>query len=473
MRIIGLELDGEKIRFSEFEVSWKGSLQLRSCDEGELAEFEKSGNLRRIIARADQIIVSYPGTLVSARLLSLPFVQQKKIEQVLPFEMEPLLPFELDRVILSYHLLSQENGSSRMMVAVTLKEQFSGFINKLHRYGIDPHQLEWDGMALFNFCRVAMKREKESVLLIKIGFDQTTLCIVKEDAPVMIRAIGIGLQGLSEKGSWKRDHPLINEFLKTMQVFRSEGGDTLQALFVCGEGGEIQGLPDWISSELSIRLERKVSFDGKEIDPRFVPAIGLALKGTPLKGTLSQINFRKEEFSHATVEKGKKGTQRTIFVFSLIIILLGWIDLGIHFSVKKNHYDTVSRLLQKEYRDLFPGKGPIVNEMEQARGGFSELKKRELFFNMPGSTSLEILREITVQIPKEIRIEVNEISVDSEKVRLEGETDSFEALEKIKESLGKSGFFGERIITDSKMNAEESKVKFKLEMNRMAKEEPR
>jgi hypothetical protein len=72
-----------------------------------------------------------------------------------------------------------------------------------------------------------------------------------------------------------------------------------------------------------------------------------------------------------------------------------------------------------------------------------------------------------------MKFEINEISVDSEKVRLEGETDSFESLDKIKESLGKNGNFGERIITDSKMNAEESKVRFKLEMNRSVKTEKR
>jgi Tfp pilus assembly PilM family ATPase len=473
MRILGLDLDGEKIRLAELEVSWKGSLSLSSLDEGNVSEFESSGKLKTVLARADQLICSYPGTNVSARLLSLPFAQQKKIEQVLPFEMEPLLPFELDQVILSYHLVSHEGGTSRVMVGATLKEEFRRFIDHLQRHGVDPHQVEWEGMALYNFHKVAMERKNQNTLLVKIGEDRTALCFVKEEEPFMVRALGTGISALLEKSMWNREHPLMSELVKTIQVIRSDIGSSIDTLLICGVGGEIQGLPEWISGELSIPLEGKILFDGKEIKPRFVPAIGLALKGTSYNGRLSQINFRKDEFSHATVEKGKKGTQRTFLLFALIIVLLGWIDLGIHFSIKKSRYENVSRQLQKEYRELFPGNGPIINELEQARGGVADLKKRESFFNMPGGTSLEILKEITVQIPKEMKFEINEISVDSEKVRLEGETDSFESLDKIKESLGKNGNFGERIITDSKMNAEESKVRFKLEMNRSVKTEKR
>jgi general secretion pathway protein L len=473
MRILGIEIDGEKIRFSELQVNWKGTICLISCAEEELELFETSGNLKKLIARSDQMIFSYPGTAVSARLLILPFIQQKKIEQVLPFEIEPLLPFELDQVILSYHLLSQENGSSRVMVGAALKEEFRRFIEKLQRLGLDPHQVEWEGMALFNFWRIAIKKENESALLIKIGEERTTLCLVKEESPVLIRAFGIGLSGVTDQSRWNRDHPLISEFSKTRQVIQNDFAGSIDSLFVCGVGGEIQGLSEWIAGELSIQLAEKAQFDGKEIDPRFVPVIGLALKGTPLKRVVSQINFRKDEFSHAMVEKGKKGTQRTFFYFLLIILLLGFIDLGVHFSIKRKHYENVSGQLQKEYKELFPGKGPIINEMEQARGALAELKKRETFFNMSGGSSLLVLKEITVQIPKEIKFEISELTVDPEKVRFEGETDSFESLERIKDSLGKGGNFGERLITDSKMNAEESKVRFKLEMERLANREPR
>ncbi|MFI5304118.1 MAG: hypothetical protein ACHQYP_04910 [Nitrospiria bacterium] len=485
MKIVGLEVEGKKIRLAEIEVSWKGSLTLTDCHEYRFEDHDTTGILRRIIGRSDQVVVSYLGTLVSSRLLSLPFTQQKKIEQVLPYEVELQLPFELEQVILSYHMVDLNESSSRIMAAVTPKEEFRRFIQELHRLGIDPHQVEWDGMALFNFSRLAPEKETTVSLLLKIGEEQTLLCFFKGDSPLMIRSIWGGTKDLSEKKSWVKDHSLIRELLKTIQAFKNELEDSPHSLRVCGEGGQIKGLPEWISIELMLPLKDwavdpdrfkigpGVSFNGSLMNPLYISAIGLALKGSPLRGSLSQINFRKEEFSHATVEKGKKGIQRIIVVFSLIIIMLGLVDLGVRYSIKKDHYENVSRQLQKEYRETFPGSGPIISEIDQAKGAITELKKREAFFKMNGPTSLDILREITVQIPKEVKIDVNELLVEPERIRLEAETDSFEALDKIKESLGKSNTFGEMTVSDSKMNAEESKVRFKLEIIRMARDEKR
>jgi general secretion pathway protein L len=482
MKIIGVEVDGGKLRLAELDVSWKGSLTLLSCQEYPFGGIENPLALRKEIGRADQLIVSCPGRLISSRLLTLPFTQAKKIEQVLPYEMEPLLPFEPDQVILSWHPVSRDAGSSRLMVAATPREAFRQFIEKLHKQGIDPHQVEWDGMALFNFSQVVKGREKGVSLLMNIGAEESSLCFIKGGAPLMVRSIGGGAKALSEKSGWNSDHFLIREAVKTIQVLKNETGESVNALLICGEGGEIQNLPEALSRELSIPLEKwaidpeklKIApaapFDGDEIDPRFIPAIGLALKGTPLKGSLSQINFRKDEFSHSTVEKGKKGVQRTVLIFCLIIFFLGFVDLGIRYTIKKEHFEKTARQLLTEYRALFPGNGPVVNEVDQARASIIQLKKREAFFNMSGGSSLEILKEMTVQIPKEVKIDVNELSIGSDRIRLDGETDSFDALDKIKESLGKSGSFSEIAVADSKMNAEESKVRFKIEMVRKTRE---
>ncbi|MBI1818813.1 MAG: PilN domain-containing protein, partial [Nitrospirae bacterium] len=190
------------------------------------------------------------------------------------------------------------------------------------------------------------------------------------------------------------------------------------------------------------------------------------LKGTSFGGGLSQINLRKEEFAHTEIVKGRKGVRRTAAVFFLVLLVLALTDLGIRLMGKKNHYEKLSRQLQEEYRALLGGAGPILNEVDQTRGEIARLKKKELFFSLKETTPLGVLKELTVQIPKEVKIDINELSVDFDKVRIEGETVSFESLDQIKESLGKIKLFREITVADAKMNAEESKVRFKLEMAR-------
>jgi general secretion pathway protein L len=482
MRVIGIESGANWIRAAGIEVNWKGSASLDSCREVSADDPEGSASLLREINRADQVIAVYPGTLVSSRHLSLPFTQTRKIDQVLPFEIESLLPFEIDQVVLSYQLISQQNGTSDLLVAVTPKEEIARFLEYLGQRGIDPHFLEWDGMALFNFSKILADPGEPVTLFLRIGPEQSVLLMTRDGSPCMIRSIGAGLSDIGEKERRNGDHLLIRELKKSIQAFKSDDAAPVRGLRVSVAGAADAGIAGWISGELDLPLSNWTVNPARlkipdadrpgegSVDPRFIPAIGAALKGTPLKDGLSQINFRRGEYSHRRVEKGKRGIQRTILLFSALVLLLGWADLGVRFTIKKSHFEKLDRELKKEYREAFTPSGPVVNEIDQARGSLSALRKKEAFFNMNGPSPLEILREITVQIPKEIRFEVNELTVDGEKIRIEAETDSFDSLDKIKDALGKDGVFGERIVTDSKMNAEESKVRFKLEMLRGAKE---
>jgi general secretion pathway protein L len=479
MKICGLEFDENKVRAALIEETWRGKLALVSCREFLLKEGRAEDPLfKKMIGRADRVVAACPGNLVSSRTLSLPFTQAKKIEQVLPFEIEPLIPFELDQVILSYHPVSRQNDSSRILAAALLKEDFRHLMERLRAIGVDPHQVEWDGMALFNYSQILLSPPQGPFLLLNMQSRLTTLCFIKGNAPSMIRSIRGGAFDFQEPSSWNEDHFWIKELLKTLQVFKNETGERIQSLLVCGEGSRMDGFQKWISEKEGLVLfewdlapeKMKIGpgvFLGEtSIDPAYIPAAGLALKETSLRGGLSQINFRKEEFAHTEIEKGKKGVRRTAAVFFLILLVLALTDLGIRLMDKKNHYETLSLQLQEEYRGLLGGAGPILNEVDQTRGEIARLKKKELFFSLKEATPLSVLKELTVQIPKEVKIDVNELSVDFDKVRLEGETGSFESLDQIKESLGKIKLFREITVVDAKMNAEESKVRFKLEMTR-------
>jgi general secretion pathway protein L len=479
MKICGLEFDENRVRAALMEETWRGKLALLSCREFLLKEGRVEDPLfKKMTGQADRVVASCPGNLVSSRTVSLPFTQGKKIEQVLPFEIEPLIPFELDQVILSYHPVSRQNDSSRILAALLLKEDFRRLMEKLRVLGVDPHQVEWDGMALFNFSQILLSSPKGPFLLLNMQSRQTTLCFVKGNAPLMVRSIRGGAIDFQERDSWNEAHFWVKELLKTLQVFKNETGEEIQSLLVCGEGSRMEGFQKWISEKGGLALfewdlapeKIKIAsgvFSGEDsIDPAYIPATGLALKGTSLRGGLSQINFRKEEFAHTEIEKGRKGARRTAAVFFLILLVLALTDLGIRLMEKKNHYEKLSRQVQEEYRGLLEGSGPILNEVDQTRGEISRLKKKELFFSLKETTPLGVLKEMTVQIPKEVKIDINELSVDFDKVRLEGETGSFESLDQIKESLGKIKLFREIAVTDAKMNAEESKVRFKLEMAR-------
>jgi hypothetical protein len=105
----------------------------------------------------------------------------------------------------------------------------------------------------------------------------------------------------------------------------------------------------------------------------------------------------------------------------------------------------------------------ITSRLDQER------RERDLFAPLSAESLsvLDVMLEITKAVPKEVKIDVREMVMEGDKVRLEAETDSYNAAEQIKENLLATGIFASADIPEAKDSLDQSTVKFKmmLELN--------
>ena len=96
-RILAIEIAGDSVRGALAERNWNSLTMLevveerRAPDEADLAPA-----LARLLDEAgepDIILSALPGELVVKRMLSLPFKDQRRLTQVVPFALEEHLPF--------------------------------------------------------------------------------------------------------------------------------------------------------------------------------------------------------------------------------------------------------------------------------------------------------------------------------------------------------------------------------------------
>ena len=81
----------------------------------------------------------------------------------------------------------------------------------------------------------------------------------------------------------------------------------------------------------------------------------------------------------------------------------------------------------------------------------------------PDSVSvLDILREVTQAVPKDVTIDVRELAIEGSKIRIEADTSTFKAATQISENLMSTGTFSSADILDVKDTPDQSKVKVKL-----------
>ena len=152
-RIVGLDVSGDKVRLVALESGFRGFsvLEARSValPEGATPGERLKAALAQLPRAEDDIFaVALPGTQVASHLVTLPFTDNRRIEQVLPGEVEGAIPFDLEEVVWDHAVLSQANGRTEVLVGVVRKSVLQQALASLAEAGVDPRLVTFAPLAL-------------------------------------------------------------------------------------------------------------------------------------------------------------------------------------------------------------------------------------------------------------------------------------------------------------------------------------
>ncbi len=148
-RIVGLDWAQDSLRVATLQSGFRGfAIQdVRTVPlpaEGTPAERLKGAvdalGLSPPLGSDDTVAVAPDGALVATHLVTLPFSDPKRIEQVLPAEVEGAIPFDLSEVVWDYAVLGQVSGKTDVLVGIVKKEDLRKHLGALESAGIDPRQ---------------------------------------------------------------------------------------------------------------------------------------------------------------------------------------------------------------------------------------------------------------------------------------------------------------------------------------------
>ena len=95
----------------------------------------------------------------------------------------------------------------------------------------------------------------------------------------------------------------------------------------------------------------------------------------------------------------------------------------------------------------------------------AELREKSLILGIGKDRSaLNLLREISLRTPTDLTLDVRELVYGDKEIRIEGVTESFEAINRISQKLQESPLFSESKISDAKMSLDGQKVDFRLNL---------
>ena len=142
----------------------------------------------------DNVGVAVDTGLAAFRTMRMPFTESSKIESVIKYEVEgQLSQWNIDDVIVDFHILGTAGDSSELLVTAVQKDELARVINLCEKAGVEPLECELEASAMVNAaCLAEICQPDSAEVLVHVGETSTSVVVMDGGHVREMRAIRIG-----------------------------------------------------------------------------------------------------------------------------------------------------------------------------------------------------------------------------------------------------------------------------------------
>jgi general secretion pathway protein L len=240
-------------------------------------------------ANNDPLSVGFDGTRTYVRSLELPAAVRRRLAEVIPFELEAQLPFDIDEAVFDFRPRPgvAQNLPQPVLVAAARIDDVRERIDLVKRALLrEPDHVVPSAFALADLA-AALPAFRAPIpgggtrCILDLGYDESELLILSGVEPVFARTLSRGVHGMPQTAQF-----LAREIRQTFTAYRAAGGEPPTSVSLTGGGALVPDLARWLSGELQMPVE-VLSLAGLEDEAkrpdvlRFARAIGIALNAAP------------------------------------------------------------------------------------------------------------------------------------------------------------------------------------------------
>jgi len=400
--------------------------------------------------------------------LVVPFSDPRKAAQVVPFEMDGRVPFEIDRAVVVQQPLASDRDTTRMQVAALPHGRLEALMDG---FGGDdqPQVILPEAVALLALGRRVLGADALSTLVLDVR--PRRLLMVLAPGGLGARTVAISGDGEVPGGADKPGAPggaaALMAVRRALQSLVLETGTAPVRIWVVGHPDAALaaalpgalGLTPVAAADLALDALGGGRVDGDRIRSHAV-ALGAVLAAAEDR---RRMNLRSGPFALAA-ERGGPSLKRLagIGVGALLVLALGWGDGWVRQQAAVTANAEAKAALVTQYRAVFPNAVRVVNPLVQAKNALKTVTSRSQVYGAGGTTPMGYLKAVSAAIPPELSVDVFDFSVEGRRLRMEAQAASFDAIDQIKQLLLALPEFSEVRVSDAKMNARGDRVKFRV-----------
>ena len=503
-KILGLDIGRDSIKAVRVRVGLRGYEVARIA----LVNIDKEGGTEQALKKlfesgifTDSIcITALPAKDFFFRNISLPFKDKKKISQTVGYELEPLIPCPADEVLIDYVITDQTDQTDIFSAAVH-KSTVGDLTRVLAECRVEASTIDIDAVPAAS--RLLTRGVVAGCgLLLDIGAGDTAGVLFGKNEILHIRHLPFGGEKItiaiaealkiefSEAEKRKRTgrtSEAEEEISAVCGKFFSEVKNTLQFLklkgylkedpakvFLTGGGALYPPLQKEMEAFFSLPIEMidisaadDITME-KEVKNGWNPmlmnhALALAIRETKKS---AGFNFARGEFGpKRKYEKFRKDFRWAAAIVFVILCAFG-VDLYMDYHYDRARLNRLKSEITAVFKKTCPEVTRIVDPIQQLKVKIAEARNSSSGLNGAGSgiRTLDIMKDISRFIPESTDFLITSFTFDGAGVKIKGETDNFNAVDNIKNSLSKSGYFKNVMISSASLIKKGSRVGIDLRM---------
>jgi len=449
--------------------------QLPCEEEGPLAT-PLDDLLDRLSWSGGEVICGVPLSWISVRNIELPFSDKKNIIQTLPFELDDQLISPVDELVTDFSVLDAGEDKSRILTFTIEKERLHGVLTHLGKYGLEPSTVVPAVVPLASV--VGREHNNGQVLYLTADAGAYSLALIKDGVCQFCRNLPFNEQILASLYGDAREpryKALSASLRRSIGFLRTIGfpPETLHKVCVSGPLIHDDMLCDHLETSLALPLERLSLIETLAVSDQLVVADPVGEYEAALSLSFyhdysrNEYNLRQGEFAlKRTLFRSKKQLAAGgVAVAALLVVFIGYFVLDQKRLAAQNAH--LSDQMTQIYREQFPGatriQDPYVQMQVALRG--MEATESDIPIYAGNQRTLDFLADISSRIPEAITLQVSRMVVDNKAVRMRGVTETFNAVDEIKNLLARSPLYTGVQIVSATADKKSQKIRFEIQMD--------
>lgn len=420
---------------------------------------------------ADRIITAMPGQYISSRVIPFNFSDPHKIASSVAAQVEDIVPFDMDDMIVDSQILGTVDGKTNVLVVMTKKTFLASFLEHLQRIEIDPKLIDVDSLSFYNLCPHLPMEPGKVYGLIDVGHEKTSVCLVQDGTLRMFRSINLGGRYLTEFLSrdfevdfneaqrmkhrvsqvkisgGSLDHlsqedrlvaerltmgasAVVKELGRTLYTFKSWEKSPLDKIYLSGGTSRIKNFSEFLSEHLEVETvpnqldetDLRINPDLHDHIPSMAQGIAIGIRAVTSLKRHSKINLRKGEFAYVQDYESILRTGGLGFKIIAVALFLLCVAYVAKFFIYDQQIDGLQAKYKKEFVASFP---EFKSKYRSSKIPFSRIKRDSIsmlrdriqakeqsvadFVDVNGdSGALLSLKEISANLPPDVKVNVVE-----------------------------------------------------------------